>query len=105
MPLPRSARYSLTTLSRGVLALFVGDCCQAKDNRPLVVPTDRAAECAGLLSRGRERSGGTALASPSKVFNCNVQKTGHTDLVRKFAAFANKADLIFLQEPVTLREA
>lgn len=105
MPLPRSARSSLTSLRRGVLALFVGGCCQAEENWPLVVPADRAAECAGALSRGRERSGGAALASPFTVFNWNVQKAGHTDLVREFAAFANKADLIFLQEAVPLRKA
>ena len=77
---------------------------RAAEPWPLIVTADRSADCAQALSKGRqhERMGG--LATSFSMLNWNVEKAQHPDLVTEFAAYAERSDLIFLQEAVPLKK-
>ena len=77
---------------------------RAAEPWPLIITAERSADCAQALSKGRqhERMGG--LATSFSMLNWNVEKAQHPDLVTEFAAYAERSDLIFLQEAVPLKK-
>ena len=96
-------RLSVNYLAAAVLTCWVS-CGQAAETWPLVVTADQSHQCAEALSKGRqqERTGG--LAASFSLLNWNVEKAQHPELVTAFAAYAERADLIFLQEAVPLKK-
>ena len=94
---------SVSYIAAAMLAYWVS-CGQAAEEWPLVVTADQSDQCAQALSEGRQQTGTDGLATPFSVLNWNVEKAQHPDLVTEFAAFAKRADLIFLQEAVPLRK-
>ena len=90
-------------LAAVLLALWCG-CGQAGEKWPIVVPADHIDQCAQALSAGRQQTGFNGLAVPFSILNWNVEKAQHPRLVTEFAAFAERSDLIFLQEAVPLKK-
>jgi endonuclease/exonuclease/phosphatase (EEP) superfamily protein YafD len=86
-----------------LLACWVS-CGQAAEEWPVVVTADESSECAQALSKGRQQEPAGGLASPFSMLNWNVEKAHHPDLVTEFAAYAERSDLIFLQEAVPLKK-
>ena len=70
---------------------------------PLVITAERSAECAKALSKGRQKERTGGLATSFSMLNWNVEKAQHPNLVTEFAAYAERSDLIFLQEAVPLK--
>jgi len=70
---------------------------------PLVITAERSAECTQALSKGRQHERARGLATSFSMLNWNVEKAQHPNLVTEFAAFAERSDLIFLQEAVPLK--
>ncbi|MBL6821870.1 MAG: endonuclease/exonuclease/phosphatase family protein [Luminiphilus sp.] len=60
--------------------------------------------CAQALSEGRQETGSDGLIAPFSVLNWNVEKAQHPGLVAAFATYAERSDLIFLQEAVPLKK-
>ena len=60
--------------------------------------------CAQALSEGRQETGSDGLLAPFSVLNWNVEKAQHPGLVAAFATYAERSDLIFLQEAVPLKK-
>ena len=79
-------------------------CGQAAETWPLVVTADQSGQCAQALSKGRQQERTEGLATPFSVLNWNVEKAQHPGLITEFAAFAERSDLIFLQEAVPLKK-
>ena len=77
---------------------------QAAETWPLVVTADQSGQCAQALSKGRQQERTEGLATPLAMLNWNVEKAQHPDLVTAFAAYAERSDLIFLQEAVPLKK-
>ena len=96
-------RLSVSYFTVALLTCWMS-CAQATDEWPIVVTADKPAECAQALSKGRqqERTGG--LATSFSMLNWNVEKAQHPNLVIEFAAYAERSDLIFLQEAVPLKK-
>ena len=94
---------SVTRVATVLLACWV-NCGQAADEWPLIVTADQSGQCAQALSRGRQQTGTDGLTTPFSLLNWNVEKAQHPDLVTEFAAYAERSDLIFLQEAVPLKK-
>jgi len=77
---------------------------QAGEAWPLVVTADQSDQCAQALSKGRQQERTEGLAASFSMLNWNVEKAQHPDLVTEFAAYAERSDLIFLQEAVPLKK-
>jgi len=77
---------------------------QAAETWPLVVTADRSGQCAQALSKGRQRERTGGLMTPFAMLNWNVEKAQHPELVAAFAAYAERSDLMFLQEAVPLKK-
>ena len=77
---------------------------QAADTWPVVVTADLSGQCAEALSKGRQQKRTEGLAASFSMLNWNVEKAQHPDLVTEFAAYAERSDLIFLQEAVPLKK-
>ena len=71
---------------------------KAGEEWPLVVTADQSDQCARALSKGRQQERTEGLATSFSMLNWNVEKAQHPDLVTAFAAYAERSDLIFLQE-------
>ena len=71
---------------------------------PLTVTADQSGQCAQALSKGRQEARTGGLATSFSMLNWNVEKAQHPDLVTEFAAYAERSDLIFLQEAVPLKK-
>ena len=71
---------------------------------PLVITAERSAECAQALSKGRQKERTGGLATSFSMLSWNVEKAQHPDLITEFAAYAERSDLIFLQEAVPLKK-
>lgn len=95
---------SVTHIATMLLACWVS-CGQAGEAWPLVVTGDQSSQCAQALSKGRQQTGSDGLTTPFSLLNWNVEKARHPDLVTEFAAYAERSDLIFLQEAVPLKKA
>ena len=65
---------------------------------------DQSDQCAQALSKGRQQERTEGLAASFSMLNWNVEKAQHPDLVTAFAAYAERSDLIFLQEAVPLKK-
>ena len=78
---------------------------QASETPPLVVSPEQAGRCAETLSKAPITEADYGLALPFTVLNWNVEKAQHPDLVTEFAAYAERSDLIFLQEAVPLKKS
>jgi len=96
-------RLSVNYLATAVLACWVS-CGQAAETWPLVVTADQSGQCAQALSKGRQQERTEGLATSFSMLNWNVEKAQHPDLVTEFAAYAERSDLIFLQEAVPLKK-
>ena len=94
---------SISNIATAMLICWVS-CGQAAEEWPLVITADRSAECAQALSLGRQQTRADGLAATFSLLNWNVEKAQHPDLVVEFAAFAERSDLIFLQEAVPLKK-
>ena len=77
---------------------------QASEIEPLVITADRSQDCAAALLQGRQQRSVDGLPTSFSLLNWNVEKAQHPDLIREFADFAQRSDLIFLQEAVPLRK-
>ena len=77
---------------------------QAAETWPVVVTADQSGQCAEALSKGRQQKRTEGLAASFSMLNWNVEKAQHPDLVTEFAAYAERSDLIFLQEAVPLKK-
>jgi len=77
---------------------------QAAETWPLVVTADQSDQCAQALSKGRQQERTEGLAASFSMLNWNVEKAQHSDLITEFAAYAERSDLIFLQEAVPLKK-
>ena len=77
---------------------------QASETSPLVVSPEQSGRCAETLSKAPITGADHGLALPFTVLNWNVEKAQHPDLVTEFAAYAERSDLIFLQEAVPLKK-
>ena len=95
---------SVTRIATMLLACSV-TCGQAAEEWPVVVTADESSECAQALSKGRQLEPAGGLANPFSMLNWNVEKAHHPELVTEFAAYAERSDLIFLQEAVPLKKA
>ena len=78
---------------------------QASETSPLVVNPEQSGRCAETLSKAPITEADHGLALPFTVLNWNVEKAKHPGLVTEFAAYAERSDLIFLQEAVPLKKA
>ena len=96
-------RLSVNHLAAAVLTCWVSY-GQAAETWPLVVTADQSDQCAGALSKGRQQERAEGLAASFSLLNWNVEKAQHPELVTAFAAYAERADLIFLQEAVPLKK-
>ena len=92
-----------THIAAALLACWVSF-TQAGDALPLVVTADQSDQCAQALSKGRQQERTEGLATSFSMLNWNVEKAQHPDLVTAFAAYAERSDLIFLQEAVPLKK-
>lgn len=100
----RPARQRLIwPLAAALLALSCG-VSQADEKWPIVVTADHRDQCAQALSEGRQETGSDGLLAPFSVLNWNVEKAQHPGLVAAFATYAERSDLIFLQEAVPLKK-
>ena len=100
----RPARQRLIRpLAAALLAISCG-VLQADEKWPIVVTADHSDQCAQALSGGRQQTGSVGLIAPFSVLNWNVEKAQHPDLVSEFAAYAERSDLIFIQEAVPLKK-
>ena len=95
---------SVTRIATMLLACSV-TCGQAAEEWPIVVTADHSSECAQALSKGRQLEPAGGLAASFSMLNWNVEKARHHGLVTEFAAYAERSDLIFLQEAVPLKKA
>ena len=96
-------RLSGTHIAAALLAYWVSF-TQAGEAWPLVVTADQSDQCAQALSKGRQQERTEGLATSFSMLNWNVEKAQHPDLVTAFAAYAERSDLIFLQEAVPLKK-
>ena len=96
-------RLSVNQFAAALLACWVSY-GQAAETWPLVVTADQSDQCAQALSKGRQQERTEGLAGSFSMLNWNVEKAQHPDLVSEFAAYAERADLIFLQEAVPLKK-
>jgi len=96
-------RLSGTHIAAALLAYWVSF-TQAGEAWPLVVTADQSDQCAQALSKGRQQERSEGLATSFSMLNWNVEKAQHPDLVTAFAAYAERSDLIFLQEAVPLKK-
>lgn len=109
MSLPTSAdvsptrRRSVTYMATMLLACWASF-AHAVEPWPLVITADRSAECAKALLKGRQKERTGGLATSFSMLNWNVEKAQHPDLITEFAAYAERSDLIFLQEAVPLKK-
>ena len=109
MSLPSSAgrsparRQSVCHFTAALLACWVSY-GQAAESWPLVVTADQSDLCAEALSKGRQQERTEGLAASFSMLNWNVEKAQHPDLVTEFAAYAERSELIFLQEAVPLKK-
>jgi endonuclease/exonuclease/phosphatase (EEP) superfamily protein YafD len=87
-----------------VLACWVS-CGQAAEEWPLIVTAGQSGQCAQALSEGRQQTSTDGLTTPFSLLSWNVEKAQHPGLVPEFAAYAERSDLIFLQEAVPLKKA
>lgn len=71
---------------------------------PLVITAERSTECAKALLKGRQKERTGGLATSFSMLSWNVEKAQHPDLITEFAAYAERSDLIFLQEAVPLKK-
>ena len=78
---------------------------QASETPLMVVNPEQSGRCAATLSKASITEADHALALPFTVLNWNVEKAQHPDLVTEFAAYAERSDLIFLQEAVPLKKS
>ena len=100
----RPARQRLIRrLAAALLALWCG-VSQASEKWPIVVTANHRDLCAQALSEGRQETGSDGLLAPFSVLNWNVEKAQHPGLVAAFATYAERSDLIFLQEAVPLKK-
>ena len=97
-------RLSATRIATVLLACCVS-CGQAAEEWPLIVTADQSGQCAQALSKGRQQTGTDGLTTPFSLLNWNVEKAQHPDLISEFAAYAERSDLIFLQEAVPLKKS
>ena len=97
-------RLSATRIATVLLACCVS-CGQAAKEWPLIVTADQSGQCAQALSKGRQQTGTDGLTTPFSLLNWNVEKAQHPDLISEFAAYAERSDLIFLQEAVPLKKS
>ena len=77
---------------------------RAAEPWPLIITAERSADCAQALSKGRQHERRGGLATPFSMLSWNVEKAQHPNLVTEFAAYAERSDLIFLQEAVPLKK-
>jgi len=96
-------RLSGTHIAAALLACWVSF-TQADEAWPLVVTADHSDQCAQALLKGRQQERTEGLATSFSMLNWNVEKAQHPDLVTAFAAYAERSDLIFLQEAVPLKK-
>ena len=101
--LSSSRRLPVKHFTAALLACWMS-CGQAAETWPLVVTADQSGQCAQALSKGRQQERTEGLATPFSVLNWNVEKAQHPGLITEFAAFAERSDLIFLQEAVPLKK-
>lgn len=99
-PARRQSVYHFTVV---LLACWV-NYGQAAESWPLVVTADQSDLCAEALSKGRQQERTEGLAASFSMLNWNVEKAQHPDLVTEFAAYAERSELIFLQEAVPLKK-
>ena len=97
-------RLSVTHIASVLLACWVS-CGQAAEEWPLIVTAGQSGQCAQALSKGRQQTSTDGLTTPFSLLNWNVEKAQHPGLVTEFAAYAERSDLIFLQEAVPLKKA
>ena len=97
-------RLSVTHITSVLLACWVS-CGQAAEEWPLIVTAGQSGQCAQALSEGRQQTSTDGLTTPFSLLNWNVEKAQHPGLVTEFAAYAERSDLIFLQEAVPLKKA
>lgn len=95
---------SVTRIATMLLACWVS-CGQAAEEWPLIVTANQSGQCAQALSKGRQQKGTDGITTPFSLLNWNVEKAQHPGLVTEFAAYAERSDLIFLQEAVPLKKA
>ena len=77
---------------------------RASEASPHVVKPEHSEHCAEALSQAQVSEADQGLALPFTVLNWNVEKAQHPELVTEFAAYAERSDLIFLQEAVPLKK-
>ena len=77
---------------------------RASEPYPLVVKPEQPERCVEELSKVPITATNQGLAMPIHVLSWNVEKAHHPNLVTEFATFAQRSDLIFLQEAVPLKK-
>ena len=98
---------TVTTSLRWILAVAICSTMssvRASEVTPHVVKPEHSERCAEALSQAPVSGADQGLAPPFTVLNWNVEKAQHPDLVTEFAAYAERSDLIFLQEAVPLKK-
>ena len=96
-------RLSVIHFTVALLACWMGS-GQAAESWPLVVTADRSDQCAEALTKGRQQERAEGFAASFSMLNWNVEKAQHPESVTAFTAFAERSDLIFLQEAVPLKK-
>ena len=69
-----------------------------------VVKPKHSERCVEAISQAPFTEADQGLILPFTVLNWNVEKAQHPGLVAEFAAYAERSDLIFLQEAVPLKK-